>query len=471
MAYDVLIVDDEADIRDLVSDILSDEGFNPRTAKDSSTAFAAIEERIPALVILDIWLQGSQMDGIGILEVLKRKYPNLPVVMISGHGSIEAAINSIKLGAYDYIEKPFKEDRLIRIAKTAIEVNRLHQENQELKSKSGYENQLVGKSAAIVHLAETILKVAPTESRVIISGQPGSGKGITARMIHQRSKRSTGSFILANIGNINPDNLEVELFGKEEVSLNKSSVSKVGLFEKAHGGTIVLDEVADLPVNVQRKILRMLQSNGFERVGGSKVINVDVRIIATTNKDLRNEIENRKFSEDLYNRLNVVSIKIPPLKERRDDIALLVKYFVKRCAKSLGINSRPVDDGLITALEIYDWPGNVRQLKNLVEWLLIMAPGGSSDPLTASMLPSDILERSSSKKGIDLNVSMMGLSLRSARELFEKQYLKAQLDRFNGNISKTASFIGMERSAFHRKLKLLSIHNGSEGNVAEDDEE
>ncbi len=459
MVHDVLVVDDEEDIRDLISDILADEGFKPRTAKDSASAFAAIEERVPAAVILDIWLQGSQMDGIGILESIKRKYANLPVIMISGHGNLETAISAIKLGAYDYIEKPFKEDKLLRLVKMAIEVTKLQQENADLKTKTGYDNQLVGKSSAIVGLAETILRVSPTESRVLISGQPGSGKAIAARMIHQRSKRSSAPYIVINIGSIARENLEVEIFGKEDNIVDKARGGKVGLLEKAHGGTLVIDEVGELPLNLQKTLLKILQNGYFERVGGTKKVPIDVRVIATTNQDLPAEIKKGNFSENLYNRLNVVSIKIPSLRERRDDIALLVKYFIKKSSRTLGVPARPVADDLVTALEIYDWPGNVRQLKNLVEWLLIMAKGGINDPLTAAMLPAEIVDRTANKDGLDVNVNMMGLPLRAAREMFEKQYLKAQLDRFNSNISKTAAFIGMERSAFHRKLKLLNISN------------
>jgi two-component system nitrogen regulation response regulator NtrX len=463
MVHDVLVVDDEVDIRELISDILIDEGFKPRTAKDSSSAFKAIEERVPSAVILDIWLQGSQLDGLGILESIKRKHPYVPVIMISGHGNIETAVNSIKLGAYDYIEKPFKEDRLLRLIRRAIETTKLQQENAELKVRGGYDTQLVGKSSVITQLAETILRVAPTESRVLISGPPGCGKGMVARMIYQRSKRAAGPFVVLNSGSIPADTLEAELFGREETIGIKGGQSKVGLLERSHGGTLLIDEVTDLPLAIQSKLLKMLQNNNFERVGGTKAVTIDVRMVATTNKDIQQEIRQGRFREDLFYRLNVVSIKVPSLKERKDDIPLLTKYFIKRCAQMLGIPARTVEDSLIAAMEMYEWPGNVRQLKNVIEWLLIMSQGTPAGALNASMLPPEIVcQTVTPREGINVNTDMMGLPLRSARELFEKQYLKAQLERFNGNISKTASFIGMERSAFHRKLKLLNINNDDE---------
>ena len=458
MVRDILIVDDEEDIRELVSDILQDEGYQPRKAKDSITAFHELDERIPAAVILDIWLQGSQLDGLGILEIIKRKHPNLPVIMISGHGNIETAINAIKLGAYDYIEKPFKEDRLLRLLKRAIETTRLEMENAELKTKGATDTQLVGKSSVVTQLAETILRVAPTESRVLISGGAGVGKGMVARMIYQRSKRAGGAFHILNCANVLADKVDQELFGSEE-NVELKTKRKVGLLEKSHGGTLLVDEVAELPMSAQVKLLKVLQHNKFERVGGEKSISVDVRVIATTNKRLLDEIKAGRFREDLYYRLNVVSIEVPSLKERRDDIELLIKYFIKRCSYNLGVPTRPVDASLVAAMEMYEWPGNVRQLKNVVEWLLIMAPGSINDSLTSSMLPPEIVSQAGVKGSWDVNYDIMGLPLRQARELFEKQYLKAQLQRFNGNISKTAAFVGMERSAFHRKLKLLCIHN------------
>lgn len=461
MVHDILIVDDEEDIRDLVSDILEDEGFHPRTAKDSVTTFAALDERVPSAVILDIWLQGSQLDGLGILELVKRKHPQLPIIMISGHGNIETAITAIKLGAYDYIEKPFKEDRLLRLLKRAIETTRLEMENAELKTKGGTDTQLVGRSSVITHLAETVLRVAPTESRVLILGEAGVGKSMVARMIYQRSRRCMGAFLTLNAASIPADQMEQELFGCDE-SADRKIKRKVGILERAHGGTLLIDEVADLPLPIQGKLLRVLQNNQFERVGGSKPITVDIRVIATTNRDLQVEIKQGNFREDLYYRLNVVPIHVPSLNERRDDIELLVKYFIKRCSYNLGVSPRPVDSSLVAAMEMYEWPGNIRQLKNVIEWLLIMAPGTSADPLTSSMLPPEIVSQSGVKETWDGHFDIMGLPLRQARELFEKQYLKAQLQRFNGNISKTAAFVGMERSAFHRKLKLLCIHNSDE---------
>lgn len=460
MSLDILIVDDEKDIRDLVSDILKDDGYNTRVANDSVTALDAVNERVPAAVVLDIWLQGSAMDGLGILESIKQQYPNLPVIMISGHGNIETAINSIKLGAYDYIEKPFKEDRLLRLVRRAIETVKLQNENEQLKIKSGFESHLIGNSSAVTALRTAIDRVAQTESRVMLTGPAGCGKEVVARLIHQKSHRNKGPFVILNAASISPERVEEELFGCEP---NASRPKKIiGTFEKAHGGTLFLDEVADMPLAVQGKILRILQEKSFERVGGNRLVQVDVRVIASTNKNLQKEIDAGRFREDLYYRLNVVPVKIPSLKERRGDLLPLTEYFIKRCVQTLGVAERRISDSAIAAMEIYSWPGNVRQLRNVIEWLLIMAPDDVSVPISSSMLPPEILSNNKISTSDAMSTDVMGLPLRAAREVFEKQYLTAQLSRFDGNVSRTAAFVGMDRSAFHRKLKTLQIHSNSE---------
>lgn len=457
MSLEILIVDDEKDIRDLVSDILRDEGYQTRVAGDSTGAIDAIRERVPAAVVLDIWLQGSEMDGLGVLEVIKKRYPNLPVIMISGHGNIETAINSIRLGAYDYIEKPFKEDRILRLVKRAIETAKLKFENEELK-KTVFENHLIGDSAAIIALRQAIDKVASTESRIMINGPAGCGKEVVARLIHQKSKRVNNPFVILNASSISPERVEEELFGREDSSPN-SGDGKTGTLERAHGGTLFLDEVADMPLGTQGKILRIFQENSFERLGGNKRVNIDVRIIASTNKNLQSEIAAGRFREDLYYRLNVVPIKVPSLKERKSDIITLADYFIKKCAKSLGVQPKELSESAIAAMEVYSWPGNIRQLRNVIEWLLIMIPEEGSNQITSSMLPPELLSSNPLVGCVGNSADIMGLPLRDAREIFETEYLSAQLERFGGNVSKTASFIGMERSAFHRKLKSLGVKN------------
>lgn len=455
MSLDVLVVDDEADIRDLISDILKDDGFEPRVAANSAGAIEAIDERVPRAMVLDIWLQGSEMDGLGVLEQVKKKHPNLPIIMISGHGNIETAINSIKLGAYDYIEKPFKEERLVRLLKRAIEISDLKNENEELKTRGTYENELIGNSNAVTALRNNIEKIACTESRVMITGYAGSGKEVVARIIHDRSSRKNGPFIVLNAASIDSDKVEEELFGNEDRSGVRGE-RKVGTFERAHGGTLFLDEVADMPLNVQNKLLRFLQENNFERMGGNRKVKVDIRIISSTNKNMQKEIEEGRFREDLYYRLNVVPLKVPSLGERIGDLEMLANYFIGRCSKTLGVAPKKISESAFAAMEVYNWPGNIRQLRNIIEWLLIMAPDNASE-ITASMLPPEILSNNPVSSSFDNNADIMGMPLKNAREAFEKQYLNAQLKRFGGNISKTANFIGMERSAFHRKLKMLNI--------------
>jgi two-component system nitrogen regulation response regulator NtrX len=452
VASEVLVVDDEEDIRDLIAGILNDEGYATRVAADSDSAFAALRLRRPQLVILDIWLQGSKLDGIQILEQLKREHPDLPVVMISGHGTIETAVSSIKKGAYDFIEKPFKADRLVHVAQRALEAARLRREVQELKLKAGDDSELIGMSSAISQVRQQIDKIAPTGSRVLITGAAGAGKEVVARLIHANSRRAGNAFVAINCATMDPDRIEVELFGEE----TSEGPKKIGLFELAHNGTLFLDEVADMPMETQGKILRVLVDQMFQRVGGSTRVQVDARVISSTTADLRIEISEGRFREDLYHRLNVVPIRSPSLSERRDDIPMLVMHFMKRFSATSGLPIREIGEDAMAVLQAHSWPGNVRQLRNIVERLLILATDDAAQAISADLLPADLGASSSWNNGGrgDLVIS---LPLREAREIFEREYLLAQINRFGGNISRTASFIGMERSALHRKLKSLGV--------------
>jgi two-component system, NtrC family, nitrogen regulation response regulator NtrX len=455
MAHDILIVDDEADIRMLIAGVLKDEGYATREAGDSGQALAAIQTRQPTLVILDIWLQGSELDGIAILRQLRAEMPSVPVVMISGHGTIETAVEAIKIGAYDFIEKPFKADRLLLLVARAIEAAQLRRENAELKLRAGGELDLVGASPAINQLRQQIERVAPTGSRVLISGAPGSGKEVVGRLLHVRSRRSQGPFVPINCATMRPDRLEIELFGCE--ATNNGEPRKVGTFERAHGGTLFLDEVADMPLETQGKIVRALQEQTFERVGGSRRVEVDVRVVASSNRELSAEIAAGRFREDLFYRLNVVPIRVPPLRDRREDIPLLARHFMARSAEAARISPRDFGEDALAALQSYTWPGNVRQLRNVIDWLLIMAPGDSGEAVHADMLPNEITAIAPAVVKWDKGSEIMTLPLRDAREVFEREYLLAQVTRFGGNISRTAAFVGMERSALHRKLKSLGV--------------
>ena len=450
IASEILVVDDEEDIRDLISGILRDEGYETRIAGDSDGALAAVKARRPALVILDIWLQGSKLDGIHVLDALKREHPDLPVIMISGHGTIETAVASIKKGAYDFIEKPFKADRLLHVTERALEAARLKREVQELKLKAGDEGELIGQSSPIAQLRALIEKIAPTNSRVLISGPAGSGKEVAARLVHARSRRAGNAFVAINCATMAPDRIEGELFGME----SPDAPRKTGLFELAHNGTLYLDEVADMPLETQGKILRVLVDQTFTRVGGQARVQVDARVICSTTRDLRAETEGGRFREDLYHRLNVVPIKVPSLAERRDDIPVLVAHFMKRLSAAGGLPMRTIGDDAMAVLQTHGWPGNVRQLRNIVERILILASDDVTEAVTADLLPTDLGSGVGGNKNGDLVIS---LPLREAREIFERDYLIAQINRFGGNISRTAAFIGMERSALHRKLKSLGV--------------
>ncbi len=459
MAYDILIVDDEPDIRLLIDGVLQDEGYETRGAGDADAAMAAFRVRRPSLVILDVWLQGSRMDGLALLEAFHSEEPHVPVAMISGHGNIEMAVQAIQQGAYDFIEKPFKSDRLLLVVRRALEAAALARENAELRLRAGAENVLTGDSAVISGLRAGVERVAPTGSRVLIQGPAGSGKEVVARMVHARSRRSDGPFVVLNCATLAPGRFEEELFGLETGADPITQPRRAGVLERAHGGTLLLDEVSDMPLETQGKIVRALQDSTFERLGGSARVKVDVRVLSTTNKDLHSEIAAGRFREDLYYRLAVVPLKVPALKDRREDVPPLAQLFIERSADNAGMQPRELSADTLAALQAYDWPGNVRQLRNLMDWLLIMAPGSAADPIRAEMLPPEIGANAPVLLNIDPTADIMGLPLRDARDLFETQYLQAQLLRFGGNISRTAQFVGMERSALHRKLKQLGVNS------------
>lgn len=455
MAHDILIVDDEADIRMLTAGILEDEGYIPREANGDIEAMNAVKTRKPSLVLLDIWLQGSQLDGLGILKAIKKIHADLPVVMMSGHGTIETAVKALKDGAYDFIEKPFKTDRLLMAVERALETATLRRENAELRQRNPLEDQLIGSSQHIQTVRQALDRVAPSNSRVLIQGPAGSGKEVAVRYLHDHSKRAKGPLVLLNCATMDPHKVEHELFGEEK----EGAPTKTGFFEQAHNGTLVLDEVSDMPFETQGKIVRVLQEQSFLRKGGNTSVNVDVRVLATTSKDLPDLIAEGKFREDLFYRLNVVPITLPPLSEHREDVADLAIYFMQKSADNLGRAPRILTTDTIAALQAYDWPGNVRELRNTIERILIMAPGEANSPIKPQMLPANLTSPTPSENSSTLqtNSEIMGLSLRDAREVFERHYLNTQITRFGGNISKTANFVGMERSALHRKLKSLNL--------------
>jgi len=454
MASDILIVDDEADIRDGVSGILSDEGHTTRTAKNSDEALAAIEARRPNLIFLDIWMQGSRLDGLQLLKIIREQHPSLPVVMISGHGNIETAVSAVKIGAYDFIEKPFKADRLVLVADRALETSRLKREVNDLKSRAGSSLKMIGRSSIMNQLRQVIDRVAPANSRIMISGASGSGKEMVARAIHEASQRADGPFVVINAATITPDSMEIELFGTEG---GEGRVRKVGALEEAHGGTLYIDEIGDMPKETQNKILRVLVDQNFQRVGGMMRVNVDVRVISSTGRDLSQAIEDGHFRQDLFHRLSVVPIRVPSLAERREDIPDLVDYFMDHVASTSGLPKRSISEEAMAVLQSHDWPGNIRQLRNNVERMMILTAGDPKAEITPDMLPSEVGALVPSSPNGSGGEKFMNLPLREAREVFEREYLIAQINRFSGNISRTAEFIGMERSALHRKLKSLAI--------------
>ncbi|MEM9310376.1 MAG: sigma-54 dependent transcriptional regulator [Pseudomonadota bacterium] len=458
MALEILIVDDERDIRELVSGVLDDEGYACRTAADSTAALAAIDERRPSLVLLDVWLHGSEMDGLELLDEIKVREPDLPVIIFSGHGNIDTAVSAVGRGAMDFIEKPFEAERLLLLVERATETERLRRENTRLREGADEAGEFTGNSSIINAVRATLKRVANTGSRVLIAGPAGAGKEVAARLLHAWSTRSENAFVIVNSARITPDRFEQELFGEEA----DGKQVRPGLLEMADGGTLYLDEVADMPLSTQARILRVLTEQSFVRVGGTRQIGVDVRVVSSTSRDLALEMEEKRFREDLFYRLNVVPVTIPSLADRRDDIPALAEHFFTRYSNDQGITPPAISEEAMAALQAYDWPGNVRQLRNVVERTIIMTPRERLTAVETDMLPSEITGGRMAASGQGLS-SMMGVPLREARETFEREYLTIQIRRFSGNISKTATFIGMERSALHRKLKLLGMAERREG--------
>lgn len=457
MALDILIVDDERDIRELVAGVLSDEGYSCRTAADSSGALAAIDERRPSLVLLDVWLHGSEMDGLEVLDAIKAREPELPVIIFSGHGNIDTAVSAVGRGAIDFIEKPFEAERLLLLVERATETERLRRENSQLREGFSRGEEFTGNSTAINSVRATLKRVANTGSRVLISGPAGAGKEVAARLLHSWSPRAQNAFVIVNSARITPERFEQELFGEE----SDGRLVRPGLLELADGGTLYLDEVADMPLSTQARILRVLTDQSFVRVGGTRQIGVDVRVVSSTSRDLAVEMEEKRFREDLFYRLNVVPVTIPSLAERRDDIPALAEHFFTRYSTEQGITPPDITNEAMAALQAHDWPGNVRELRNVVERTIIMAPRDRLEQVEPDMLPGEITGESVTQSGVGFS-AMMAAPLREARESFEREYLTIQIRRFSGNISKTASFIGMERSALHRKLKLLGMSDRRE---------
>ncbi|WP_076069395.1 sigma-54-dependent transcriptional regulator [Sphingomonas montana] len=458
MALDVLVVDDEQDIRELVAGVLEDEGYQTRVAANSDACLAALDERRPSLVLLDVWLKDSKLDGLDLLDEIKRRDPSLPVLVISGHGNIDTAVSAVRRGAADFIEKPFEAEKLLLLVARATETDRLRRENASLRAQIGQEEELTGSSVSINAVRATLKRVASTGSRVLITGGAGVGKEVAARLLHMWSTRDAAPFIVVSAARMTPERVEEELFGIED----GSGAIRPGLFEQAHGGTLFLDEIADMPLTAQAKILRVLTDQSFARVGGRRVVKVDVRVVSATARTLPAEIEAGRFREDLYYRLNVVPVHLPSLTDRREDIPALVDHFVARYATERRVATPKVSDEAYAALQSYDWPGNVRQLRNIVERTIIMAPGDRIGRVDVDMLPPEVMSDQEKFAPTSASKSIMGTPLREARETFEREYLRVQIRRFSGNISRTATFIGMERSALHRKLKTLGLADAKE---------
>jgi two-component system, NtrC family, nitrogen regulation response regulator NtrX len=458
MSKDILIVDDEPAIREVVSAILEDEGYRPREAANAEEALREVARRPPSLALLDIWLEGSQLDGVQILDRIRADHPEVPCIMFSGHGTIETAVGAIKKGAYDFIEKPFKSDRLLISISRALEASRLKRELAELRNLAFDEAELIGTAPAIVRVRQAIERVAPTGSRILISGPPGSGKEVAARMIHAKSRRAAGPFVVVNGATLAPDRVDLELFGAEPGYLQADQGRVIGMFEQADGGTLLLDQVGDMPLETQAKILRVLQEQRFVRPGGDTRVEVDVRVIASSSKELKGEMAAGRFREDLFYRLSVVPLAMPPLAERRIDIPELARHFMTGAARHAGLPPRPITEEAMAVLQTGEWPGDVRQLRNTIEWMLIMAPGDPGTPVGVDGLPPELTNSATGHMDPMANGELVSMPLREAREHFERAYLQAQLQRFGGNISRTANFVGMERSALHRKLKTLGLH-------------
>jgi two-component system, NtrC family, nitrogen regulation response regulator NtrX len=453
---DILVVDDERDIRELIGDILRDEGFKVRLAANATDCMDAINDAPPALMILDIWLKESHMDGIDILKTVKRDNPGIPVVIISGHGNIEIAVAAIRQGAYDFIEKPFNIDQLMVVVGRAMETSRLRRENVELRRRDLTPADMLGQSVAFKALKAQLDKVVKSNGRVMLTGPSGSGKEMAARYIHANSARSSGPFVTVSAATIEPDRMEEVLFGRETPG---RGVEK-GLLEQAHGGVVYLDEVADMPPGTQSKILRVLVDQQFTRAGGADKVRVDLRVISSTTRDLKSEITAGRFRQELYDRLNVVPIAVPGLEDRREDIPLLARHFIEMFNRAQGLALRDLSPEAEAAMQTMVWPGNVRQLRNLIERVLILGEG------TGPIMPRDLAgeaEAQPTEGRLMITGEMVTLPLREARELFEREYLLAQINRFGGNISRTANFVGMERSALHRKLKSLGVVSGKGG--------
>ncbi|MCV6585330.1 MAG: sigma-54 dependent transcriptional regulator [Marinibacterium sp.] len=447
---DILIVDDERDIRELVADILEDEGYSTRKAGTAKDCMSEVEAEPPGLLILDIWLKDSDMDGIDILKIVKRDYPDVPVVIISGHGNIEIAVAAIKQGAYDFIEKPFNIDQLMVVIRRAMETSRLRRENSTLRRKDAGVTEMIGASAAFRGLIGQLDKVTKSNGRVMLTGAPGTGKEVAARYIHAKSNRASAPFVSINCAGVEPERMEEILFGRESAERGVEP----GLLEQANGGVVYFDEVADMPLGTQSKILRVLVDQQFARVGGSDQVRVDLRVISSTCRRLEDEIDAGRFRQELFHRLNVVPIPVPALDDRREDIPLLASHFIAGFNDSQGLPLRELSDDAVALMQTMDWPGNVRQLKNLVERVLILGDG--SGPIEAAELPGESAGPADDGRVV-LSGALATMSLRDAREAFEREYLLTQINRFGGNISRTASFVGMERSALHRKLKSLGV--------------
>lgn len=459
---DILIVDDERDIRELISEILIDEGYTTRLAGTSEDAMREVTSQPPGLLILDIWLKDSDMDGIDILKKVKSDYSEVPVVIISGHGNIEIAVAAIKQGAYDFIEKPFNIDQLLVVIRRAMETSRLRRENITLRQKDAPVSDLIGSSAGFRALVSQLDKVAKSNSRIMLRGGSGVGKETAARYIHAHSDRAAGPFVVVGCATIEPDRMEEVLFGRESGDQNGAQ----GLLEQAHGGVIYFDEVADMPLVTQSKILRVLVDQKLQRVGGNDQIKVDLRVLSSTSCDLEVEIAERRFREELFHRLNVVPVEVPTLEERREDIPELVEHFVEHFNQTQGLNVRKLSDDAAALLQTLPWPGNIRQLKNVIERILILSDG--TGPISADEIPSDTQKSVGANDGGGMSANWATLPLREAREAFEREYLIMQINRFGGNISKTANFVGMERSALHRKLKSLGVVSGNKSKSAEE---